>query len=76
MVDFSVRKCYKKSGCVRIGALGRRGGCSVAGSDARTAVYFLPHFKAIFSNHEQLFIVVAEAMPFNNALCYNSISTL
>ncbi|MFA0746288.1 MAG: hypothetical protein EORIYHIE_000157 [Candidatus Fervidibacter sp.] len=34
--------CYKKIGCVRVGALGRRGGCSVAGSDARAAVIFLP----------------------------------
>jgi hypothetical protein len=41
-VDFCGSRCYKEIGCVRVGALGRRGGCSVAGSDARAAVFFLP----------------------------------
>jgi len=37
---------------VRVGALGRRGGCSVAGSDARAAVIFLPQRKSILNNLE------------------------
>jgi len=39
-VDFRGRGCYKGIGCVRVGALGRRGGRSAAGSDARAAVIF------------------------------------